>query len=288
MKPGHPLPATGTAGGRSAAVTALSSTNLSRWPNTSLAPVLTPRIRGGPPKDGEEVHNLRFDIDISVSACNTDKEESELTDLSASFLRPQSTFGLDHRIQFMLEEEGTSVSRKPFYRLSQEPIIYSNWKVLSDLIVNSESALEFASLLAGKKVQYRSYPMWARGPIGHFVYFEQAPNPGTFIASIREILSLKLSPLIKAVALYYRVVSAHPFDDGNGRFARAIFYSSLARMNVVTSPCLALSAILDCHREEMAKAAIELSEGGYWTSYIQVMLTTLQSSIRLVSQERQI
>ena len=53
-----------------------------------------------------------------------------------------------------------------------------------------------------------------------------------------------LHPVIRAVVLHFLLAYDHPFEDGNGRTARALFYWSMLRQNYWTMEFVSISRIL--------------------------------------------
>jgi Fic family protein len=53
-----------------------------------------------------------------------------------------------------------------------------------------------------------------------------------------------LHPVVRAIALHYQMGYDHPFTDGNGRTARALFYWSMLRSGYWATEFLSISAVL--------------------------------------------
>lgn len=53
-----------------------------------------------------------------------------------------------------------------------------------------------------------------------------------------------LHPVIRAIILHFRLAYDHPFDDGNGRTARALFYWSMVRQGYWLFEYLSISSLL--------------------------------------------
>jgi len=72
------------------------------------------------------------------------------------------------------------------------------------------------------------------GPMGKEKVHYQAPPPGQVSQEMKEFLKWfngdsKLDPVIKSAIAHFWFIIIHPFDDGNGRIARAISDLLLAR-----------------------------------------------------------
>lgn len=56
-------------------------------------------------------------------------------------------------------------------------------------------------------------------------------------------------PVVRAILLHFMIGYIHPFVDGNGRTARALFYWSMLRSGYWLAPYLTISTILQKHRQ---------------------------------------
>ncbi len=63
-----------------------------------------------------------------------------------------------------------------------------------------------------------------------------------------------LHPVIKAIILHFMLAYDHPFTDGNGRTARALFYWSLAHQNYILMQFISISQIIKRSPTQYAKA----------------------------------
>ncbi len=93
------------------------------------------------------------------------------------------------------------------------------------------------------------------GPIGkQKVHFEAPPAsrlPIEITAFLRWFESgQEENPLLKAGLAHLRFVTLHPFDDGNGRIARAIGDMALARAEQMPQRCYSLSAQIQKERKD--------------------------------------
>jgi Fic family protein len=83
--------------------------------------------------------------------------------------------------------------------------------------------------------RYRSTEMQVvSGPVGREKVHYQAPAPNRVKALMREFLAwynggISIDPVIKAGVAHLWFVTIHPFDDGNGRMARALTEMQLSR-----------------------------------------------------------
>jgi Fic family protein len=92
------------------------------------------------------------------------------------------------------------------------------------------------------------------GPIGHEKVHYEAPGAGRLDAEMKSFLDWfnqenDIDPVIKAALAHLWFVTIHPFDDGNGRIARAIADMSLARSEDSSQRFYSMSAQIRLDRK---------------------------------------
>ena len=93
------------------------------------------------------------------------------------------------------------------------------------------------------------------GPIGKEKVHFEAPAAGRLGSEMRRFLawfngSSDLDPVLKAGVAHFWFVTIHPFDDGNGRIARAIADMALARSDGTKDRFYSMSAAIEAKRKE--------------------------------------
>lgn len=93
------------------------------------------------------------------------------------------------------------------------------------------------------------------GPIGHEKVHYEAPEASRLDAEMTKFLSwfesdLNLDPVLKAGIAHLWFVTIHPFEDGNGRIARAIADMALARADGTSNRFYSMSRQLEKERKE--------------------------------------
>ncbi len=93
------------------------------------------------------------------------------------------------------------------------------------------------------------------GPIEHEKVHYEAPEASRLDKEMTKFLSwfeadLKLDPVLKAGIAHLWFVTIHPFEDGNGRIARAIADMALARADGTSSRFYSMSRQLEKERKE--------------------------------------
>lgn len=92
------------------------------------------------------------------------------------------------------------------------------------------------------------------GPIGLETVHYEAPEASRIDAEMTEFLlwfetELKLDPMLKAGIAHLWFVSIHPFEDGNGRIARAIADMALARADGTSNRFYSMSRQIEKERK---------------------------------------
>lgn len=92
------------------------------------------------------------------------------------------------------------------------------------------------------------------GPMGREIVHYQAPDSGPLDKQVRQFFgwlnaSLHIDPVVKAGLAHLWFVTIHPFDDGNGRIARAITDMQLARADTNCQRFYSMSAQIQSERK---------------------------------------
>lgn len=209
----------------------------------------------------------------------------------------RATFGLELKVANQLEISDPLAStprriERSYYRLAQEPIIWSYWEPLKEDRPDCDEMLAFASVLNGQAVQYRSGEMFACAENGGpAVYYEAPTDSRGWLTDVARADGLTGDPVKRAIYCFARVLTAHPFIDANGRFARALLQARLARHGLIESPCLALGPVMHAHEYAMHDNLGRLCSSGDWQEFFEFMGGILNIAIRhvqaVVNEERQ-
>ena len=103
---------------------------------------------------------------------------------------------------------------------------------------------------------WRTGPMQVvSGPMGRERVHYEAPAAELLAEQMQEFLdwfngSPELDPVLKAGLAHFWFVTIHPFDDGNGRIARAIADLQLARADGSGQRCYSMSAQIQAERQQ--------------------------------------
>ena len=112
-----------------------------------------------------------------------------------------------------------------------------------------------SKIIVGAWRDAKSAPMRVvSGPIGREKVHYEAPAAGRLAAEMKSFLEWfnaedNIDPVIKAALAHLWFVTIHPFDDGNGRIARAIADMSLARSENSSQRFYSMSAQIRLERK---------------------------------------
>lgn len=104
-----------------------------------------------------------------------------------------------------------------------------------------------------------------------------------------------IHPIIKAIVIHFMLAYVHPFTDGNGRTARALFYWYMLKKGYWLTEYLSISSIIYKSKASYEKSYLhtEADEGdmGYFTTYhlhvLELAFAELQSYIKRKIVQRQ-
>lgn len=93
-------------------------------------------------------------------------------------------------------------------------------------------------------------------------------------------------PLIKCILIHYFIAYIHPFFDGNGRTARALFYFKAMRNELAYVQLLSVSAYLKEHGRQYERSFERVVENEYDITYfIDFCLDAMFSALKEVSRK---
>ncbi len=89
-----------------------------------------------------------------------------------------------------------------------------------------------------------------------------------------------LHPLVRAIVLHFWLAHDHPFADGNGRTARALFYWSILRSGYSSAPYISISSILRKAPARYARSFLHVyTDDNDLTYFVVHQLTGLERAI---------
>ena len=93
------------------------------------------------------------------------------------------------------------------------------------------------------------------GPIGREKVHFEAPAADRLVEEMTQFIDwfnapVSIDPVLKAALAHFWFVTIHPFEDGNGRIARAIADMSLGRADGTKERCYSMSSQIESERRE--------------------------------------
>lgn len=174
----------------------------------------------------------------------------------------------------------TYISRDPKARLTGEMVLQIHRMVTEGTLAHPEDA--------GRMQQ----PGEERVIVGHFLdpdptYHVPPPAeelPGRMESLVSFATDLEsepfVHPVVRAIALHFYLAYLHPFVDGNGRTARALFYRSLLRQGYWLAEYLSISRLLRRAPVQYGKAFLHTeTDDADFTYFLLHQLEVLDRSI---------
>lgn len=219
-----------------------------------------------------------------------------LNALSADYApRPNSTTGLEIRLVQAMERRTTPLlltsSRrgftKPYFRPCIEPILQSLWRNFQSWSINDVVLDELASSLRSERAERRNQVVWSStNGNGLALRFPDASDISGWADRLRGAAGLEVHPILAAAYGFAEIVLSHPYGDGNGRLARAVFQGVLARTAGMSAPLAPLGPVLHRNKQGTAEAVVTLSQTGDWASFANEIVRAIDATLDLVEADR--
>ena len=222
---------------------------------------------------------------LSAEALKTSEIEGEFLDRASVQSSIRKQFGLQADRRSGPAENGIAQLMVANHEQFQAPLTHEMLHQWHKLICNGRQDLEFLG-------QYRAGgdPMQVvSGPIGRRKVHFEAPLSDTMTNEMSAFIDwfneTDEPPLVRAGLAHLWFVSVHPFEDGNGRLARALSDKALAQA-VGTPTLLALSNQIRKERKnyyaalEANNKSIEMSDWLVW--FAETVIAAQQFSADLL------
>ncbi|MGR8963753.1 Fic family protein [Rhizobium leguminosarum] len=86
---------------------------------------------------------------------------------------------------------------------------------------------------------------------------------------LETILSAEIPVMVAAWLCFVEVIVSHPFEDGNGRLARAFFHIVLGAKTKLCSLALPLGPAFIANADVLSDSLIALSHSGDWSTFLR-------------------
>lgn len=157
-------------------------------------------------------------------------------------------------------------------RPTSEPVLVDFWSRFE----NDQLALALADAivagLTGEPARRRSGPI-ASSPDRHGRRTVYAPPDiaAGWIDRVNATEATGADPFILACHAYAEVALSHPYADGNGRLARAMFQRAFARASLLDAPLIPLGPLIYLNHKMVIDVLVRLGTTGDWPPFLDVM-----------------
>lgn len=182
-----------------------------------------------------------------------------------------------------------------------ERMVLNNYKALMFILENLHRNIDEEIIikvyqivtegtLGEEELDYRSNQNYVRS-LDEVVYeppkFEDVPKfMKSLVSFINDDSDEILHPLIKALIIHFYFVYIHPFNDGNGRTARALTYMYLLKSGYHFFKFFSISSILKEFRGNYYKAIKNVEDyDNDLTYFLEFYLDMMEKSIKKVSSD---
>jgi hypothetical protein len=166
----------------------------------------------------------------------------------------------------------------PFERFSSRPVsevvLMDVWPLLRQDILTEAVASRIAVNLTGGPVRYRTAQISsAPDRLGRRTIYAPPHIAAGWIDRINaaEAANVNAGHFILACHAYAEVALSHPFADGNGRVARAMFQRAFARAGLLDAPLIPLGPLIYLNHKVVIAALVRLGTTGEWPPFLDVM-----------------
>lgn len=178
---------------------------------------------------------------------------------------------------------------------------YKNQQLTEDILFELHRMLTYGTIPEKSQGKYRSDmdKIVVQGSMGAHEYVTHVPPKETFVKEeIKKLIDYAndadgeefIHPIIKAIFIHFWFGYLHPFVDGNGRLARALFYWYLLRKNYWTFMYLPISTVIKLAPIQYAMAYIYSEQDSHDATYffdfhIRKIMQSLKSFNDYVSRK---
>ncbi|WP_083783169.1 Fic family protein [Oceanicaulis sp. HTCC2633] len=205
--------------------------------------------------------------------------QSMLCESDLVWKNTEDVFGLELRLAYQLEHDIKSIRskyfkiegggpslRRFFLRPSTEAIVHAYRNAFTPGAGGVEAMEGLGSWLYGSERQFRTNrAQTSRGPGGYRVVYPKTSEieDCLFIRENRQISDYH-TPLLWAIRRFADFNTTHPFLDGTGRTARALFIIDLMNYDIIAKPSLPLGPMQYLFSGELLKSYLNLYIKNNW------------------------
>lgn len=157
-------------------------------------------------------------------------------------------------------------------RPAGEPVLSAVWAKLCDDPLTDGFADALVEALSGETVRRRSERAVSAPDLsGCRTIYATSDEASGWIDRVNADESVRCDPFVVACHAYAEVALSHPYADGNGRLARALFQRAFARAGLLGAPLIPLGPLIYLNHKVLIAALVRLGTVGDWPPFLDVM-----------------
>lgn len=146
------------------------------------------------------------------------------------------------------------------------------WPGLKHDILTEAVASRIVVNLTGEPVRHRSGQISsAPDRFGGRTVYAPPDIAASWLDRVNAAETNGSDPFVLACHAYAEVALSHPYADGNGRLARAMFQRAFARAGLLDAPLIPLGPLIYLNHKIVIAALVRLGTTGDWSPYLEVM-----------------
>jgi hypothetical protein len=173
-----------------------------------------------------------------------------------------------------------------FIRPAVENSIHFFRNVLDPFDLSQEIVDQLIIALTGireKQRQGRSFGASINGDV-EFETLEQSVN---WMNDCNAVTSSNIDQRLIPFYIYARTISAHPYQDGNGRLARFLFVKAMGRVAGTTNLFLPIAISFYMHANVISSKLKALSCNSDWNGFIECITIVVNDAIKILVKTMQ-
>lgn len=182
---------------------------------------------------------------------------------------------LERRLAQVLIEVRPSGSTLPFERFASRPVsedvLLRNWRDLSGPICGDLADRLVAGLTDAPARPRGFVAMSAVSRTGRRTVFASPGVASDWTLRVGEAEFATSDPFKLACHAYAEVALSHPYADGNGRLARAMFQRAFIRAGLLDAPLIPLGPLIYLNHKVVIETLVRLGTTGDWLPFLDVM-----------------
>lgn len=205
----------------------------------------------------------------------------------------------------LVAKEMLSTGRKP--RDFSEEMIVNNYQLMNyaKSVVDEPLSIELIqkfNMIATQNVcendhvsgMIRNTPIGVRAGVLSDEVIHEAPNAENLSFLLSKLCDFSntdhqingfIHPIVKAIIIHFMIGYIHPFADGNGRTARALFYWFLLKSGYDNFQYISISSLLKSSKSQYARAFVKTETDSFdMTHFIDFNLNIIIKALELFTQ----